>query len=236
MISPLLEQQNNRIGAVLGAAFRDLSSGDRRRHGQASSMQRCSWAGTDPLMIAYHDGEWGTPVHDDRVLFEFLILEGAQAGLSWSTILHRRDGYRRAYRGFDPAKVARFGERDAARLVADESIIRNKAKIAWSIRNAQAFLAVQRECGSFGAYLWEFAGGAPVVNRPRTIADVPATSELSDALSKDLRRRGFGFVGSTICYAFLQAVGVVNDHAAGCFRAPKLRTGRRGRSGVSKPV
>lgn len=199
-------------------------------------MQRCSWAGTDPLMIAYHDDEWGTPVHDDRVLFEFLILEGAQAGLSWSTILHRRDGYRRAYRGFDPAKVARFGERDAARLVADESIIRNKAKIAWSIRNAQAFLAVQRERGSFDAYLWEFAGGVPIVNRPRTTADLPATSELSDALSKDLRQRGFGFVGSTICNAFLQAVGVVNDHAASCFRAPKLRTGRRDRSGVSKPV
>ena len=184
-------------------------------------MQRCAWAGTDPLMIAYHDDEWGSPVHDDRVLFEFLILEGAQAGLSWSTILHRRDGYRRAYRGFDPAKVARFGERDAARLLADESIIRNKAKIAWSVRNAQAFLALQRERGSFDAYLWDFAGGRPIVNRPRTSGDVPATSELSDALSKDLRRRGFGFVGSTICYAFLQAVGVVNDHAASCFLAPK---------------
>ena len=195
-------------------------------------MTRCAWAGTDPAMIAYHDDEWGVPVHDDGRLFEFLILEGAQAGLSWSTILHRRDGYRRAYRGFDPAKVARFGERDTARLLADESIIRNRAKIAWSVRNAQAFLAVQRDHGSFGAYLWDFAGGEPVVNRPRTSADIPATSALSDALSRDLRRRGFGFVGSTICYAFLQAVGVVNDHAASCFLAPKRKTGRRGRRGV----
>jgi DNA-3-methyladenine glycosylase I len=181
---------------------------------------RCTWAGTDPAMIAYHDEEWGTPVHDDRRLFEFLILEGAQAGLSWSTILRRRDGYRRAYRDFDPAKVARFGERDVARLMADERIIRNKAKIAWSIRNAQAFLAVQREHGSFADYLWAFVGGKPVVNRPRTSADVPARTQLSDALSKDLRTRGFGFVGSTICYAYLQAVGVVNDHAASCFLAP----------------
>jgi DNA-3-methyladenine glycosylase I len=183
-------------------------------------MTRCAWAGTDPLMIAYHDREWGTPVHDDHVLFEFLILEGAQAGLSWSTILRRRDGYRSAYAGFDPAKVARFGERDVARLLADERIIRNKAKVAWSIRNAQAFLELQRDRGSFDAYLWDFAGGAPIVRRPRTSADLPATTALSDALSTDLRKRGFGFVGSTICYAFLQAVGVVNDHAATCFRAP----------------
>lgn len=193
---------------------------------------RCAWAGTDPAMIAYHDGEWGVPLHDDRGLFEFLILEGAQAGLSWSTILHRRDGYRRAYRGFDPAKVARFGERDVARLLADERIIRNRAKVAWSIRNAQAFLTVQRECGSFDAFLWSRVGGAPVVNRPRTSSDVPASTELSDALSKDLRKRGFGFVGSTICYAFMQAVGVVNDHAAQCFRAPAAPRKRR-RSGVS---
>jgi DNA-3-methyladenine glycosylase I len=180
---------------------------------------RCSWAGTDPAMIDYHDREWGVPLHDDRALFEFLILEGAQAGLSWSTILHRRDGYRRAYREFDPAKVARFGERETAKLLADERIIRNRSKIAWSVRNAQAFLAVQREHGSFDAYLWNFAGGKPLARRPRTSGDVPARAELSDALSKDLRKRGFGFVGSTICYAFLQAVGVVNDHVAGCFRA-----------------
>jgi DNA-3-methyladenine glycosylase I len=181
---------------------------------------RCAWAGADPAMIAYHDREWGTPVHDDRVLFEFLILEGAQAGLSWSTILRRRDGYRRAYRGFDPAKVARFGERDVARLLADDGIIRNKAKVAWSIRNALAFLELQSERGSFAAYLWAFTGGEPIVNRPRTSADLLATTVLSDALSTDLRKRGFGFVGSTICYAFMQAVGVVNDHAATCFLAP----------------
>ncbi len=192
---------------------------------------RCAWAGSDPAMIDYHDREWGVAQHDDRVLFEFLILEGAQAGLSWSTILHRRDGYRRAYREFDPAKVARFGERETTKLLADERIIRNRAKIAWSVRNAQAFLAVQREHGSFAAYLWNFAGGKPVVNRPRSAADLPARTELSDALSKDLRKRGFGFVGSTICYAFMQAVGVVNDHAATCFLAPP--PGKRRKTGVA---
>ena len=192
---------------------------------------RCGWAGTDPAMIAYHDNEWGVPLHDDRAFFEFLILEGAQAGLSWSTILHRRDGYRSAYRAFDPAKVARFGERDVARLLADERIIRNRAKIAWSVRNAQAFLDVQREHGSFDAYLWNWVSGKSLVNRPRTPSDVPARTELSDALSKDLRKRGFGFVGSTICYAFLQATGVVNDHAARCFRAPPA-TGNRRRAAV----
>ena len=191
-------------------------------------VSRCAWAGSDPAMIAYHDDEWGTPVHDDRVLFEFLILEGAQAGLSWSTILRRRDGYRRAYRDFDPVKVARFGERDVARLLADESIIRNRAKIAWSIRNAKAFLTVQKECGSFDAYLWSFVDGKPVVNRPRTSADLQASTELSDALSKDLRRRGFGFVGSTICYAFMQAVGVVDDHAPTCFRSRAATRAVRG--------
>lgn len=178
-------------------------------------------------MTAYHDDEWGVPVHDDLRLFEVLLLEGAQAGLSWSTILNRREAYRRAYRAFDPAKIARFGERDVARLLADPSIVRNKAKIAWSVRNAQAYLAVQREHGSFDAYLWGFTGGEPIVNRPRTVADVPARTELSDALSKDLRTRGFGFVGSTICYAFLQAVGVVDDHAATCFRARPARGARR---------
>jgi DNA-3-methyladenine glycosylase I len=181
-------------------------------------------------MIEYHDREWGTPQHDDRALFELLVLEGAQAGLSWSTILHRREGYRRAYRGFDPAKVARFGEREIAKLLADERIIRNRAKVVWSIRNAQAYLEIQRECGSFDAYLWSFVGGKPVVNRPHSLADIPARTELSDALSKDLRKRGFGFVGSTICYAFLQGTGVVNDHAASCFLAPP---GKRRARGVS---
>jgi DNA-3-methyladenine glycosylase I len=194
-------------------------------------MQRCAWAGDDPAMIAYHDNEWGRPVHHDRALFEFLILEGAQAGLSWSTILRRRDGYRRAYRDFDPAKVARFGARDVARLLADDGIIRNRAKVAWSIANAKAFLAVQGEFGSFDAYLWKFVDGKPAVHRLRPGEPPPAKTELSDALSKDLRKRGFGFVGSTICYAFMQAVGVVDDHAAACFRASGPRRRRRG--GVS---
>jgi DNA-3-methyladenine glycosylase I len=193
-----------------------------------TARERCAWAGSDPLMIAYHDQEWGVPLHDDRALFEFLILEGAQAGLSWATILRRREAYRRAYRGFDPSKVARFGERDVARLLADETIVRNRAKIAASIRNARAFLAVAREHGSFDAYLWAYVDGKPIVNRPRTSADVPSNSVLSDLLSADLRRRGFGFVGPTICYAFLQAVGVVDDHAAACFRAqPASKTRRK---------
>ncbi len=186
-----------------------------------AALGRCAWAtDADPAMTAYHDDEWGVPVHDDRTLFEFLILEGAQAGLSWSTILRKRAAYRRAYRAFDPAKVARFGERDVARLLADSGIVRNAAKIGWSVRNAKAFVALQRERGSFDAYLWAFAGGKPVINRPRGPGEVPARTPLSDALSKDLRARGFGFVGSTICYAFMQAVGVVNDHAVTCFRAP----------------
>jgi DNA-3-methyladenine glycosylase I len=178
-------------------------------------------------MIAYHDREWGTPAHDDRVLFEFLILEGAQAGLSWSTILRKRDAYRRAYRDFDPARVARFDARAQARLLADPGIVRNAGKIAWSVRNAKAFRAVQREFGSFDAYLWAFVDGKPLVNRPRTGTDVPARTELSDRLSADLRRREFGFVGSTICYAFLQAVGVVDDHVVTCFRAKAAPRARR---------
>ncbi|HTW84125.1 MAG TPA: DNA-3-methyladenine glycosylase I [Candidatus Sulfotelmatobacter sp.] len=185
-----------------------------------TQVHRCAWAGSDPQMIAYHDDEWGVPVHDDRVLFEFLVLEGAQAGLSWSTILRKREAYRRAYRDFDPAAVARFDARSTARLLADPGIVRHAGKIEWSVRNAKAFLAVQREHGSFATYLWAYTGGVPIVHRPRTGADVPAHDELSDRLSADLRKRGFGFVGSTICYAFLQAVGVVNDHVAGCFRAP----------------
>lgn len=197
-------------------------------------MERCAWAtGSDPEMIAYHDNEWGRPVHDDRVLFEFLILEGAQAGLSWSTILHRRKNYERAYRGFDPAKVAKFSPLAVGRLLADDGIIRNRAKIAWSIANAKAFLAVQREFGSFDAYLWKFVNGKPIVHRLKRGESPPARTELSDALSKDLRKRGFGFVGSTICYAFMQAVGVVDDHAAYCFRSAGPRS--RAKRAVSKP-
>ena len=181
---------------------------------------RCDWAAkSDAQMQAYHDEEWGTPVHDDRVLFEFLILEGAQAGLSWSTILRKREAYRKAYRGFEPAKVARFTARDEARLMADAGLVRNAGKIAWSIRNARAFLQVAREHGSFDAYLWGFVDRKPVVHRPRSAAKIPASTPLSDTLSRDLKKRGFGFAGTTICYAFMQAVGVVDDHERRCFRA-----------------
>jgi DNA-3-methyladenine glycosylase I len=188
------------------------------------ALTRCEWAtGADAEMTAYHDEEWGVPVHDDVRLFELLILEGAQAGLSWATILHKRDAYRKAYRGFDPAKVARFGDAQRAALLANAGIVRNAAKIDWSIRNAKAFLVVQREFGSFDAYLWAFVDGKPIVNRPRTSDDVPASTPLSDAISKDLRKRGFGFVGTTICYAFLQATGVVDDHRRSCFRSEGSR-------------
>lgn len=176
---------------------------------------RCAWAKT-PLSIAYHDDEWGRPVHDDQVFFEFIILEGAQAGLSWETILNKRDGYREAFAGFDPAKVARFTDSRLEKLLGNPDIVRNRLKIASAVTNAHAFLKVQREFGSFDAYVWPFVGGAPRVNRPRALSDIlPKTAE-SDALSKDLLRRGFKFVGSTICYAFMQATGLVNDHVVGC--------------------
>jgi DNA-3-methyladenine glycosylase I len=174
-------------------------------------------------MLAYHDLEWGVPVHDDRKLFEFLVLEGAQAGLSWRTVLHKRDGYRRAFARFDPRKVARFGAREVARLMADASIIRNRQKIEATIRNARAFLEVRAEFGSFAAYQWGFVGGRPVVNRWKSIAQIPATSAESDAMSKDMKKRGFCFVGSTVLYAHMQAVGMVNDHLASCFRWRELR-------------
>jgi DNA-3-methyladenine glycosylase I len=169
-------------------------------------------------MIDYHDREWGVPVHDDRLLFEFMTLEGAQAGLSWDTILNKRQGYRRAFAGFDPAKVARFSAARRARLMDDAGIVRNRLKIESAVTNAAAFLAVQREFGSFDRYLWGFTGGKPVRGRFRTSKELPARTELSDALSRDLKRRGFRFVGTTICYAFMQAVGIVNDHVTGCFR------------------
>jgi DNA-3-methyladenine glycosylase I len=180
-------------------------------------MKRCAWART-PLMIEYHDREWGVPVHDDRVLFEFITLEGAQAGLSWETILNKREAYRHAFAGFDPAKVARFTAARRTRLMRDAGIVRNRLKIDSTVTNAVAFLAVQREFGSFDRYLWNFVGGKPVVTRPRSLRGIPARTALSDALSKDLKRRGFRFVGTTICYAFMQAVGVVNDHMNDCFR------------------
>jgi DNA-3-methyladenine glycosylase I len=180
-------------------------------------MKRCGWA-RSPAMIDYHDREWGVPVHDDRVLFEFITLEGAQAGLSWETILNKREAYRRAFAGFDPAKVARFTAARRARLMQDAGIVRNRLKIDSTVTNAAAFIAVQREFGSFDRYLWDFAGGKPIRSRFRTSKELPARTELSDALSKELKRRGFRFVGTTICYAFMQAVGIVNDHTAGCFR------------------
>jgi DNA-3-methyladenine glycosylase I len=182
--------------------------------------ERCPWCGTDPLYVAYHDQEWGVPVHDDPRLFEFLVLEGAQAGLSWFTILKRREGYRRAFAGFDPAQVAAFDEGDVVRLLADPGIVRNRAKIASAIANARAFLAVQEEFGSFAAFQWDFVGDQPIVNSWRSVAEVPARTEVSDGLSKALKQHGFSFVGSTICYAHMQAVGMVNDHLVSCHRHP----------------
>lgn len=189
--------------------------------------KRCGWEGTDPLYVAYHDAEWGVPVHDDRLLFEFLILEGAQAGLSWLTILRKRDNYRRAFAGFDPERVARFDRRKIERLLADPGIVRNRLKVESAVSNARAFLAVQEEFGSFDAYQWRFVDGRPVRNRFRTLAEIPPRTAVSDAFSKDLGKRGFRFVGSTIVYAHMQAVGMVNDHLVGCFRHRQLaRPGR----------
>jgi len=185
--------------------------------------KRCAWCLASAAYIAYHDGEWGKPVHDDRVFFEFLTLEGAQAGLSWSTILAKRENYRRAFAGFDPAKVARFGARHVAKLLQDPGIVRNRLKIEGTVKNARAFLAVQREFGSFDRYVWHFVGGRPRVNRPKAPGEVPASTPQSDELSKDLKRRGFTFVGSTIMYAFMQATGLVDDHVVGCPAKRALR-------------
>ena len=181
------------------------------------SPTRCAWAQAEPN-ISYHDQEWGVPLHDDRALFELLILEGAQAGLSWTTILNKRENYRRAFDGFDAQKISRYGAKKVASLLADAGIVRNRLKIAATIRNAQAFLDVQKEFGSFDRYLWSFVGGKPIVNHRRTMQEVPARSPESDAMSKDLLKRGFKFVGSTICYAFMQASGMVNDHLVTCPR------------------
>jgi DNA-3-methyladenine glycosylase I len=182
------------------------------------TRKRCFWAGDDPMMIAYHDEEWGVPIHDDRRWYEKLLLDGAQAGLSWSTILHKREGYRKAFAGFDPAKVARFTERDVPRLLGDPGIVRNKLKVRSAIGNARAFLELQREHGSFDAWIWQFVGGKPIRRSIRGRGDIPARTPLSDALSRELRDRGFNFVGSTILYAFMQAGGLVNDHLLSCFR------------------
>jgi len=185
-------------------------------------LTRCSWP-TKPLDITYHDREWGVPVHDDQRLFEFLILEGAQAGLSWSTILNKRENYRKAFDGFDARAVARYDAHKVARLLQDPGIVRNRLKVAAAIRNAEALLDVQKEFGSFDTYLWRFVRGSPIQNRRRSFGEVPARTPESDALSKDLLARGFKFVGSTICYALMQAVGMVNDHTVNCFRHAEVQ-------------
>ena len=184
--------------------------------------QRCPWAGTDPLYVAYHDTEWGRPVHDDRKLFEFLILEGAQAGLSWLTILRKRENYREAFDHFDPRKVATYDARNVEELLRNPGIIRKRRKVEVAVGNARAFLAVQKEFGSFDHYIWRFVGGHPVRNAWRSGEEIPASTPESVAMSKDLKRRGFGFVGPTVCYAFMQAVGMVNDHTVECFRYREL--------------
>ena len=187
------------------------------------SPTRCPWATSDPLYVPYHDEEWGVPLHDDRRLFEMLVLEGAQAGLSWLTILRRREGYRRAFDRFDPQKVARYGPPDVERLLADGGIIRNRLKIESAINNARAFLAVREELGSFDSYIWRFVDGRPIQNTWTTLEEVPAQTPVSNTMSKDLRKRGFTFVGPTICYAHMQATGMVNDHLIGCFRHREVR-------------
>jgi DNA-3-methyladenine glycosylase I len=193
-------------------------------------MPRCSWATTEPN-ITYHDKEWGVPVHDDRKLFEFLILEGAQAGLSWTTILNKRENYRKAFDGFRPERIARYRAREVKRLLADPGIVRNRLKIAATINNAKSFLAVRKEFGSFDKYLWSFVDGRPIQNLRRRMADVPARTPESDAMSRDLLKRGFKFVGSTICYALMQATGMANDHLVTCPRHAEL-----GGTGISKSV
>jgi len=188
---------------------------------RARTRIRCAWP-SSPISIAYHDREWGVPLKDDRKLFEFLVLDAAQAGLSWEIILRKREGFRAAFDNFDPEKIARYEARKIKELLGDERIIRNRLKIESAISNARAFLAVQTECGSFASYIWQFVGGKPKINARRSLKDIPATSPESDAMSKALKKRGFRFVGSTICYAFMQAAGMVNDHAIDCFRHAEL--------------
>jgi DNA-3-methyladenine glycosylase I len=188
-----------------------------RKQINEEKLIRCAWA-TGELSVRYHDEEWGVPLHDDRTFFEFLILEGAQAGLSWSTILNKRENYRRAFDNFEPERVARFDRRRIQKLLANPGIVRNKLKIASSVENAKAFLRLQEEFGSFDRYIWQFVGGKPRINRWKSLKQLPAKTSESDAMSKDLKKRGFNFVGSTICYAFMQATGMVNDHAVNCFR------------------
>jgi DNA-3-methyladenine glycosylase I len=207
----------------------DKKPDSTRRRPRGRRMNRCGWADGDPLMRKYHDEEWGVPLHDDRRLFEFLVLEGAQAGLSWLTILRKRENYRAAFQGFRPETVARYTEGDVARLLADPGIVRNRMKIRAAIGNAGRILDIRREFGTFDAYVWGFVGGKPVVHRFHALRKLPVTSEASEAMSKDLRRRGFRFVGATICYAFMQAVGMVNDHLVGCYRHDAVTKAGRGR-------
>jgi DNA-3-methyladenine glycosylase I len=187
------------------------------------SIKRCSWPSDDPLMIAYHDTEWGVPLHDDRKLFEFLVLDGAQAGLSWSTVLRKRENYREAFQGFDPKIVAGYKKKDIERLLKNDGIIRNRLKIESAIANAKIFLGIQKEFGSFDSYIWHFVCSRPVQHRFRRISEIPATTAESDAMSKDLKKHGFKFAGSTICYAFMQAAGMVNDHLIECFRYREVK-------------
>jgi len=198
-------------------------------------MKRCDWVGSEPIYLEYHDTEWGVPRHEDRKLFEFLLLEGAQAGLSWITILRKRENYRKAFADFDPEAVARFNQRSVERLLADPGIVRNRQKVEAAIANARAFLAVQEEFGSFDRYVWRFVDGAPLQNRWKTTRDVPAKTRESEAMSVDLSARGFKFVGPTICYAHMQATGMVNDHQLDCFRCAPVRTLAAGRAVKRRP-
>ncbi|MBI5577366.1 MAG: DNA-3-methyladenine glycosylase I [Deltaproteobacteria bacterium] len=191
------------------------------------TRKRCAWPGSDPLYVAYHDHEWGVPVHDDRLLFEFLTLEGAQAGLSWITILRKRQAYREAFDGFDPEAVARFDGAKVAELLANDRIVRNRLKLESAVTNARAFLKIRDEFGSFDAYQWRFVDGRPIRNAWKRIQEIPASTPVSDAMSRDLKKRGFRFVGTTICYAHMQAVGMVNDHTVDCFRWKQLCSGNR---------
>ena len=186
-------------------------------------MNRCEWCGDDSIYVDYHDKEWGVPVHDDRLLFEFLVLEGAQAGLSWITILKKRDNYRKAFDNFDYNRIVNYTAEDVERLLLNPGIVRNRLKVKSVIKNAKGFLSIQKEFGSFNSYLWSYVNGKPIQNKWKTLAELPTKTDISDALSKDLKKRGFSFVGSTICYAFMQAIGMVNDHITSCFRHKEVK-------------
>ena len=198
--------------------------------------RRCEWCGRDPLYVAYHDNEWGVPVHDDRSLFEMLILEGAQAGLSWMTILRKRENYRDAFHGFDRERIAAYGQSDINRLLSDPGIVRNRRKIESAVKNARAVSGIKQAFGTLDAYFWRYVDGIPVQNRWKSTADVPAGTPLSDAVSRDLKQRGFSFVGSTICYAFMQSIGMVNDHVTGCFRYKEIKAMGKPSRDTSRPA